>query len=170
MYRNSTKTEYEFCSTVVNSQYKSATYTMYYAIIIIIIIISFIIILIIVVINILFIHKSWQQIRHGDEHDSRTQNSKAVQKNEFVFTVRMCVCLPFCQSGWLHWRLFCLIHLKSTSQHLHLLFWYKSHTIQLEAPLSSFHISVFHREASATSQACAFKMTCPELWTTGWTF
>lgn len=56
--------------------------------------------------NILFIHKSWQQIRHGDAHDSRTQNSKAVQKNKFVFTVRMCVCLPFLSNGQLHWRLF----------------------------------------------------------------
>lgn len=51
-----------------------------YAIMIIIIIINFIIILIVVVLNILFIHKSWQQIRHGDAHESRTQNSKAVQR------------------------------------------------------------------------------------------
>lgn len=61
----------------------------------IILIIRIIITLITVVINILFIHKSWQQIRHGDAHDSRTQNSKAVQKHEFVFTLRMSVCLHF---------------------------------------------------------------------------
>lgn len=62
----------------------------------IILIIRIIITLITVVINILFIHKSWQQIRHGDAHDSRTQNSKAVQKHEFVFTLRMSVYLHFC--------------------------------------------------------------------------
>lgn len=44
-------------------------------------------------------------------------------------------------------------------------------TVQLEARrLRNLHISAFHQAASATSQACAFKMTCPDLWMTDWTF
>lgn len=43
-------------------------------------------------------------------------------------------------------------------------------TVLLEAPLRNLHISAFHQAASATSQACAFKMTCPDLWMTDWTF
>lgn len=58
----------------------------------------------------LCIHKSWQQIRHGDAHDSRTQNSKAVQKHELVFTLRMSVYLHFCPLDASIWRLFFLSH------------------------------------------------------------
>lgn len=81
----------------------------------IILIIRIIITLITVVINILFIHKSWQQIRHGDAHDSRTQNSKAVQKHEFVFTLRMSVYLHFCLLDGCTKGFFCLMHLISTT-------------------------------------------------------
>lgn len=63
----------------------------------------------------LCIHKSWQQIRHGDAHDSRTQNSKAVQKHELVFTLRMSVYLHFCPLDACIGRFFCLMHLMSTS-------------------------------------------------------
>lgn len=83
--RNSTHTgyvsEYKFCSTVVNSQYKSATYTMLYAVMIIIII-SFII-LHYYGNKYSFLHKSWQQIRHGDAHVSRSQNSKLYRRMNF---------------------------------------------------------------------------------------
>lgn len=81
----------------------------------IILIIRIIITLITVVINILFIHKSWQQIRHGDAHDSRTQNSKAVQKREFVFTLRLSVYLLFCPLDGCTKGFFCLMHLISTT-------------------------------------------------------
>lgn len=60
--------------------------------------VRFIIILVIPVTNFTFIHKSWQQIRRGDAHDSRSQNWKAVQKNEVIFTVRRGVCLSVCLS------------------------------------------------------------------------
>lgn len=131
-----------------------------YAIIIIFIIISFVIILIIVVINILFIHKSWQQIRHGDAHDSRTQNSKAVQKNEFIFTISMCVCLPFCQSHGCTEGCF----ISCTS--------YRPDSISTSCfDTDLIHCSVggtltqppfFCASLSTTGLTCAFKMTCPD--------
>lgn len=45
-----------------------------YAIFRVTFLVRFIIILVIPVINFTFIHKSWQQIRRGDAHDSRSQN------------------------------------------------------------------------------------------------
>lgn len=84
---------------VSHIQYAYAIFRVISLIIIIVVIIIIIMIRDNPVINFTFIHKSWQQIRRGDAHDGRSQNWKAVQKNEVVFTVRMCVCLPYCQSA-----------------------------------------------------------------------
>lgn len=72
-----------------------------------------------------------------------------------------CVRLPPCLSAWLHWRLF-------------------SSRIDHTAPplCSAAHLNrgavtqplCFCTLPSSTSQACAFQMTCPDLWMTGWTF
>lgn len=118
----------------------------------------------------LCIHKSWQQIRHGDAHDSRTQNSKAVQKHELVFTLRMSVYLHFCPLDACSWRLyffFCLMHLISTS---YLLFWSMllDFSIGGAAPQPRHFTLVL--VAGAHGRLCAFRLTCSDSWMTCWTF
>lgn len=117
MYRNYTHTGYVNTSLFHCCKQSIQVSHIHYAYVIITILI-----LIIVVVNILFIHKSWQQIRHGDAHDGRTQNSKAVQKNELVFTFgcESVFLSAFLSNGQLHRRLFCLVHFILTRKHFQL--------------------------------------------------
>lgn len=117
----------------------------------------------------LCIHKSWQQIRHGDAHDSRTQNSKAVQKHELVFTLRMSVYLHFCPLDASIERLF-FFFVSCTSTSYHLLFWSMLFDFWLGGAATQPQYFRFVWVAGAHGRLCAFRLTCSDSWKTGWTF
>lgn len=58
----------------------------------------------------LCIHKSWQQIRHGDAHDSRTRNSKSCTEAWACIYIKNECLSSFLSVGCLHLMAFFLSH------------------------------------------------------------